>query len=416
MTNSFRHRGSIVLAVMLVLAVFVVRPAQAQTFTVLYNFTGGSGRNPWAGLIQDANGNLYGTTMDGGSCGYGVVFKLDKSGHETVLHSFCGGASDGAFPFAGLLGDANGNLYGTTEDGGDTSCHPDWGCGVVFRLNASGKISVLHSFTGSPDDGAFPLGGLIQDKKGNLYGVTDNGGSGEYCPSYGYFGCGTVFKVDTGGNETVLHNFAQSSSDGANPYYTTLLMDKRGTLYGITNIGGSGGCGGAGCGVVYKLTANGTMTVLHAFAGGTTDGCYPFGALAMDKKYNLYGTASTCGSSNLGMVWKVAALVNTRGAETVLYNFAGTDGNAPEDVILDAKGNLYGETIYGGDLSCNYPTGCGTLYELSSNSKLIQLHTFDGVDGEQPLGGLLLDEKGNFYGTAEVGGSDGYGTVWKYVP
>jgi uncharacterized repeat protein (TIGR03803 family) len=385
-----------------VLGLGAATPQSRQTLTVLHSFTRGSdGENPYAGLVRDGEGNLYGTTLYGGSYGYGTVFKVDENGTEKVLHSFAGGTSDGSNPYAGVISDTDGDvLFGTTA-GGVSS-----GRGTVFKVDTSGKETVLHVFTGSPD-GAYPLGGLTRDQEGNLYGTTNSGGS------YGY---GTVFKVDPGGTETVLYSFT-GSPDGAYPILTSLLIDKNDTLYGVTNNGGGSVCGGNGCGTLYKLTKSGKETVLYSFSGGTTDGCYPYGTLAMDTKYNLYGTTNACGSSGLGIVWKVETLVGT---ESVLHSFAGADGNDPEGVIMDTKGNLYGETVYGGDLSCN--SGCGTLYKLSKSGTLTVLHIFHGSDGPQrPQGGLIRDAKGILYGTTYVGGSDrcdglGCGTVWKLTP
>jgi|SRR5579863_1099414 len=386
---------ALVLAV-LVLVIIANQPAQAQTFTVLHNFRGGSdGTNPYAGLIRDAAGNLYGTTDYGGSSDYGTVFKVDTSGKESVLYSFAGGSSDGRNPYAVLVRDAAGNLYGTTE------LYPTFDYGTVFKVDMSGKETVLHAFTGPPD-GAYPIGGLIRDRNGNLYGTT-NGGGDMNC-NFPY-GCGTVFKVDTSGKETVLYSFT-GSPDGAYPaILTSLLVDKNDTLYGVTGGGGSAVCG---CGTLYKLSKSGTETVLYSFTGGTTDGCSPYGTLATDTMGSLYGTTGACGSSNLGVVWKFTA----RGIETVLHSFIGgpTDGSDPDGVITDTSGNLYGETVYGG------PSGVGTVYELSKKGKVTLLHRFAGPGGERPVGGLLRDASGNLYGTAYEGGSHGDGTVWKLTP
>jgi len=183
-----------------------------------------------------------------------------------------------------------------------------------------------------------------------------------------------------------------------------LLMDAKGNLYGVTAQGGA-----SNKGVVFKLSKNGRLTVLHSFVGGKADGCYPYGTPAMDAKGNLYGTTYMCGTANAGVVWKVGA----KGTENVLHNFAGgsSDGAYPyAGVIMDAKGNFYGDTAYGGS------SGDGTVYELNKKGKLTLLHSFAGSDGESPIGGLIRDAKGNLYGTAYEGGSDLYGTVWKLTP
>jgi uncharacterized repeat protein (TIGR03803 family) len=249
---------------------------------------------------------------------------------------------------------------------------------------------------------------LIRDAKGNLYGTT-SGGGGTGCHSS--HGCGTVFKLHPTGKETVLHRFA--GPDGANPF-SGVIMDTTCNLYGVTAGGGDLNCGGGyGCGVVYKLSKSGKFTVLHSFAGGATDGCSPFGTPAMDSNGNLYGTAWECGPLGVGIVWKLS---NT-GTETVLHNFSygPSDGAYPgSGVLLDASGNLYGNTWEGG------ASGVGTVYKLDTSGTLTLLHSFAGPEGSSPVGGLIQDAQGNFYGTAEYGGSGvcngGCGTVWKLTP
>jgi len=212
----------------------VFRLDTAGRESVLHSFTGPDGANPIAGLIRDEAGNLYGTTAFGGflNCagtGCGVVFKLDPAGNETVLHSFTW--PDGAFPVAGLVQDNEGNLYGTTQGGGA------FNEGTVFKLDTAGLVTVLHSFTGGTD-GAIPQeAGLVQDKAGNLYGTTSLGGNlGCYAPS----GCGVVFKLDPAGAETVLHRFTWLG--GVFPF-AGLVQDKAGNLYGTTTDGGASGFG-----------------------------------------------------------------------------------------------------------------------------------------------------------------------------
>jgi uncharacterized repeat protein (TIGR03803 family) len=209
----------------------------APTETVLYAFTGGSdGGGPYAGLIADRAGNLYGTTIGGGASHNGVVFKLSPSGAETVLYSFTGGSGDGAGPSAGLIADRAGNLYGTTLFGGASNF------GTVFKLSPSGTETVQHSFTGS--DGVFPRAGLIADRAGNLYGTADGFTSN----------AGTVFKLSPSGTETVLHSFA--GSDGAIPQ-AGLIADRAGNLYGATFNTTSFPGGASGNGAVFKLTGTG---------------------------------------------------------------------------------------------------------------------------------------------------------------
>ncbi|HWY21099.1 MAG TPA: choice-of-anchor tandem repeat GloVer-containing protein [Candidatus Acidoferrum sp.] len=259
--------------------------------SVLYSFTGGAdGGNPFAGLIRDASGNLYGTTFNGGIGSYGTVFKLDATGKETVLYKFTGG-EDGQNPGLGVVQDAAGNLYGMTGIGGDLSCTYDvgGGCGTVFKLDRNGNKTVLHSFSGKAD-GAYGSA-MTLDAAGNLYGATQLGGD----PTCG---CGTVFKMYPNGGETVLYSFT-GGADGSSPV-GELAHDAAGNLYGTTQLGGDPTCG---CGTVFKLDKTGKKTVLHSFAGA--DGSYPFAGVMLDKAGNLYGTTNTGGAFGFGTIFKI---------------------------------------------------------------------------------------------------------------
>jgi uncharacterized repeat protein (TIGR03803 family) len=364
--------------------------------TVLYSFTGGAdGSNPYGALIEDVSGNLYGTAVEGGAKGVGTVFKLAPDGTETVLWSFSG--ADGSYPEAGLIMDKKGNLYGTTSYGGAG------GKGTVFEVAPSGTETVLWSFSGGAD-GSDPMASLIIDKKGNLYGTTVFGGAN---------GDGTVFEVPAGGTETVLYSFgsATNGTDGVDPL-AGLMMDKKGSLYGTTNEGGIGtGCGSGGCGVVFKLAPHGkswTETVLHSFAGGT-DGAFPTSDLIEDKSGNLYGTTYTGGGSlGDGIVFEVAP----DGTETVLWTFTGPNGAAPEaGLIMDKKGKLFGTTFMGG------ANGYGAVFELAPDGTEKVLYSFDsatnGTDGILPYAGLIQDKSGNLFGAAYGGGADANGAIFK---
>jgi uncharacterized repeat protein (TIGR03803 family) len=305
--------------------------------TVLYSFTGGKdGAYPkLAG--RDPAGNLYGATPFGGASDYGVVFKLDTTGTETVLYSFTGG-KDGASPYAGVIRDSTGDLYGTTAFGGSS------GAGVVFELDTTGTETVLYSFTGLGDGGT-PIGGLDRDSAGNLYSTTVSGGAS---------GDGVVFKLDTTGAETVLHSF--TGADGANPD-AGVIRDAAGNLYGTTVSGGA-----SGYGTVFKLDTGGTETVLYSFKGGA-DGSGPEAGLIRDPAGNLYGTTYG-GGTCCGVIFKV----DTAGTETVLYSFSGgADGAYPAaGLIKDAAGNLYGTTYSGGITqgNCALSGGCGVVFML----------------------------------------------------
>jgi uncharacterized repeat protein (TIGR03803 family) len=299
-------------------------------------------------LLRDAAGNLYGTSSGGGPSGAGVVFKVDPTGMETVLHRFRLDTGDGASPIAGLIEDGKGNLYGTTQIGGTfTSGCQKRGCGTVFRLSASGKEQVLYSFSGGAD-GSTPGSGLARDKQGNLFGTTPAGGA---------FGFGAVFKLDPKGNETVLYSFT-GGADGSNPA-GGVILDSAGNLYGTTLLGGL-----SGWGALYQVDTTGKESALYNFAG-SPDGAEPYGALVLDAQGNFYGTTSSGGASEWGTLFKIDASHN----ETILHSFTfATDGGEPYGTLTrDSKGNLYGTTAKGGpdfNRRCN-GSGCGTVFKLT---------------------------------------------------
>lgn len=257
----------------------------------------------------------------------------------------------------------------------------------LFGASAQAQIlTTLHSFEGG-SDGGFPSAGVIEDPVGNLYGMTPYGGS-----SYN----GVVFVVRPGGTETVLYGFG--FADGADPY-SPLIRDHEGNLYGATWTGGT-----SGQGTVFEIIVSGVEIVLHSFDGGTTDGCYPDGGLAMDQYENLYGTTYECGANNYGTVFEVSR----RGAPyKLLHSFSGKDGAHPvASPILDPQDNLYGVTSGGGSADA------GAVYKLTP-AGITVLHAFRGrPDGASPSATPSMDEYGNLYGTTEGGGARDYGTVW----
>jgi len=373
--------------------------AQAQTFTVVTLFDGGLNGFPQPGmppLARDAEGNLYGATPTGGGkecflgTGCGTVYKLDPTGKVTTLYSFQG-PPDGSWPESVIL-DSDGNLYGTTLYGGTGQCSngPTPGCGTVFKVDQAGHETVLHSFTGAPD-GQNPIAALVRDAKGNLYGTTYLGGKGS---CYGQ-GCGTVFKISPKGKETVLQYF-DDGADGANPLGSLLLVGS--TLYGTTGAGGTGPCTNSnvvGCGTVFKLEG-GTETVLYKFQG-PPDGAGPSSNVVRDREGNLYGTTSgggnttTCplGPVGCGTVFKLDSV----GQETLLYTFNGqTDGFTIEGLVMDAKGILYGTAEGPG----------GAVFEVGAAGQFSILHSFNDSNqaGSNP-GDLMIDKQGNLYGTTD---------------
>src|SRR5580700_11105019 len=269
-----------------------------HSFCALNNCRDGS--SPQGGLLLDQKGNLYGTTSYGGAYGAGVAFRVTPQGKETILYSFCAQGppcTDGANPSAGLIFDQQGNLYGTTYRGGtDPFGCGGYGCGVAFKLTLEGKEKVLYSFcaqSGCPD-GTQPYAGVVFDRKGNLYG-TAGGGAHLDCGGYPPAGCGVVFKLNPEGKETVLYSFCAQTTctDGAGPY-GGLIVDRLGNLYGTA----AGGAYEAG--VVFKLTPKGKETVLYSLCSksGCTDGADPYGGLVLDRKGSLYGTAFYGGFGN----------------------------------------------------------------------------------------------------------------------
>ncbi|HSZ61939.1 MAG TPA: choice-of-anchor tandem repeat GloVer-containing protein [Terriglobales bacterium] len=385
-----RLAASAALALGVLLPSLIASPAAAQTYTysVVYSFAGApnDGSYPTAGLVLDAQGNLYGTTSAGGTFNYGTVFKLAAAGSETVLYNFAG-SPDGEIPNASLVMDVQGNLYGTTESGGVSSL------GTVFKVSPTGNETVLYRFAKVAKNGANP-NGVVRDAQGNLYGTTHRGGDGS--PS-----AGTVFKVDTAGDETVLHSFGKNDGSGLYPH-SNLVFDSQGNLYGTTayEVGGSPIDPG---GTIFRIDETGNFASLYTF----TSVGYPLAGVVLDAQGNLYGTTYGAASGH-GTVYKL----DTDGNLTVLYGFTGKkgDGNHPDGgVVMDGQGNLYGTTYKGG--TANY----GTVYEVDTSGKETVLHSFTGVngDGAYPYGDLVFDTAGDLYGIASRGGAHNQGTVFK---
>jgi uncharacterized repeat protein (TIGR03803 family) len=436
--------GACVLSVGLALTAFAA-PAQAKGYKQLYAFQGGTadGAEPETALLA-YKGDFYGTTCIGGAYGAGTIFKLAYKNHkstETRLYSFTGG-SDGSCPGGPLVADKSGNFYDAAyQGGGSTNC--SGGCGTAFKFTpVSSTLTVLHTFQGG-SDGAIPNLGVIIDKKGNLYGTTTVGGGGNCNASGNPPGCGTVFKVTSGGTETVLYPFQGGTGDGALPF-GNLVADSSGNLYGTTFDGGLTTCVGylnvVGCGTVFKLAplpkrqTQWTESVLYYFCSQANcgDGAMPdLEPLILDENGNLYGTTyqgganySTCGGYGCGTVFELAP----NGTESVLYSFCSlancSDGADPgASLIFDGKGNLYSTTQVGGSGNCSSEglSGCGIVFKLAPKGKSwteTVLHSFaGGSDGAVPAAGLIADKPGNLYSTTVEGGSancsGGCGTIFK---
>jgi uncharacterized repeat protein (TIGR03803 family) len=371
---------------------WLAQSARAQTFKVLYTFQGSTdGGTPESDLARDASGNLYGTT----EYDFGSVFKLAPDGTLSVLHKFTG-KQDGGQPSGGLVLDTAGNLYGATGEGGKG---PNECCGLIFKLDSTGKESMLYEFTDG-SDGATPYGDLVRDNKGNFYGTVYwmNGQSP-----------GGVYKLDRNGEEKVLHAFT-GIPDGATPM-AGVVRDNKGNIFGTTSVGGGGACY-PGCGTVFEVSNTGKETILYRFLA-SPDGSFPMAGLISGPGGRLYGTTYGGGvrscrnfyGTGCGTVFEVGP----SGRERVLYRFQKGQHEAGPlaGLVRDAQGNLYGTTI----------AGNGSVYKLDPQGSETVLYTFTGgSDGCGSMASLTLDPAGNLYGTASACGAYGYGTVFMIAP
>ena len=405
-------------------------------FATLHNFTGTGtdGAGPRARLLQASDGKLYGTTSGGGSSANGTVFQITTAGGFATIHSFTGTGSEGATPSAPLLQGSDGKLYGTTEVGGLN------GLGTVFKIDPTGSpFATLYGFAGS--DGKLPISSVLPDNSGNLYGTTQAGGSldggtafrlvissgslstlhtfgGEgsgYEPSapvvqgadgafYGttYRGgsanLGTVYKVDSAGNFTLLHEFAGQPADGGNPA-AGLVLASDGNFYGATVMGGTGDLG-----TVFRMTPAGTVTILHSFAD--TDGTGPTGSLVQASDGKLYGTTQYGGANNLGELYRVDT--SSTGNFLAIHSFAASEASYPAGYLIQAPdGSLYGVSWAGG------ATANGNAFKTTTAGVVTSLHDFNGADGMFPFGGLVRATDGNFYGTTRSDSGTGAGTLFR---
>jgi uncharacterized repeat protein (TIGR03803 family) len=412
-------RLSSVLTIFAVSASLSATRAVAQVETVLYSFpeSEGSYGGPTSGLIADQAGNLYGTTYQGGAYNGGTAFELMHTAdgwREKILHSFGKNNGDGNRPFAGLVFDQAGNLFGTTYYDSVN------GGGCVFELTRekSGEWieKILYSFTFNTQGPLpeYPQGGVIVDAEGNIYGTTVHGGGGVGCEPYG---CGTVFELTPNEGRwsfQTLHTFSNKDDDGYNPE-GSLIFDASGNLYGTTYLGGP-----YGEGTVFQLSPQGSgiwnETILHGFSGGNASiyGQMPVDSVIFDKVGNLYGTTVVGGTSGYGTVFELSPLGGGRWGEKLVRSFDTTDGAYPwGSLALDSAGNLYGTNDSGG-------LGYGTAYELTPTAggtwNETVLLEFNYTNGAWPMSGVLVDKDGNVFGTTTAGGADIGGTVFEITP
>lgn len=377
--------------------------AHAQTYTesTLHAFPVAS---PVGSVTVDSAGNLYGALDWTSACqpgkataNCGTIFKLNAGGKETVLHQFSG-LANGASPVAPLTRDAAGNLYGVTKEGGIPSSTLAYGHGVVFKITPQGQFSVLHKFAASGAEGALPSGPLTIDSAGNLYGTAAQGGNLSSCSN----GCGVVFKVTSKGVFSVLHAFTET--DGFLPR-GNLILDSAGNLYGTTTDGGPDGGFNSSYGVLFELTPHGQYAVLSAFDSGVCfDDCAP-SYIVRDSAGNFFGIGYDIdsGGFNNGGIFEVTP----SGTQSVVNNLCfGVDtacpnGAEPFGQIVESAGLLYGTAETGGGAT-QQEFGQGVVYEQDpATSAQTVLYSFPTQSGGlcNPQG-ITMDAKGNLYGTA----------------
>jgi len=386
----------------------LVTGAAAQSYSILTSFNGSDGQYPQGSILLDRSGNIFGVTQYGGTGNTGVVYELVNEGggryfNRTLYNFACG--TDGGYPLGGLVADSSGNLYGATAGCGAHSV------GVIYELARSGATyteRVIYTFTGGPD-GAYPYADLAIDSQGRLDGTTVQGGGGG-CRG----GCGVLFQlVRNGGKwtERVLHQFKNNGVDGRYPD-AGITLDSKGNIYGTTSAGGADQYG-----IVFRLSPDKTgyqETILHYFYG-VNDGCTLYSGVALDSSSNLYGVTYGCGKYGYGTVYQFKRS-GKKHVNNVVLQFNGSNGQLPMDsggkVAVDYSGNVYGTATLGGAY------GSGTVFKLTGGSFVYtDLHDFDPsnrTDGFYPEGGVSLDHAGSLYGTTQGAGSYGdYGTVWR---
>lgn len=403
-------------------------PPPTATVDFLHDFRPdlGDGGQPNGPLLQASDGHLYGTTRAGGAnrcrsnevpCG--VVFRVTADGRETVLYHFGSTTGDGYTPSGPLIQGRDGALYGLTSSGGG------YGGGTVFKITLDGVYKVLHSFGGVADDGVVPVGGLVQATDGNFYGVTASGGT-NHCVQVPQDGgnCGTVFRITPEGEASILYSFGTSVSDGVTPM-ASLVQASDGYLYGTTANGGANACSMSGgthnCGTLFRTSLSGATTVLHSFGDSISDGIGPQGALTQGPGGVLYGTTSSGGGGRCGSFFGCGTVfkVTLSGELSIVYAFAldsTTDGYGPAPYLTYARdGNLYGATGSGGA----HPSDLnGTIFKLTTTGVLTTLHSFGPLNSKasNPYAGLIEASDGALYGvTTYSDAAAGDGSVFKLL-
>lgn len=376
--KSSRMLAALVAAMVVLTLAGAAIPAQAQTYTVVYNF--GSAPNDATGIggggpnliAQGRDGNFYSMSEHGGTGARGAAFKITPSGTETLLASFV--TTNGLYPWGGLTLGTDGNLYGTTLQGGGTSCQFGAGCGIVLKMTPAGVLTTLFAFPATDSNGLYPYAPPIQGTDGNFYGSTPVGNGGA-----------TLYKMTPTGTMTLLHQFNVTDGDFVSGQ---LVQGTDGNFYGGSFQGGT-----SSAGVLFKVTSTGVFTLLHNFTG--SDGTSAWG-LIQGTDGNFYGATVGGGTSNAGVIFKITS----SGAYTVLYNLNGTtDGLNPYSSLIQATdGNFYGVANAGGTL------GYGTIYKITPGGAYTVVHNFDSTTGQNPQAALTQSTTGLLYGDTQLGG------------
>jgi uncharacterized repeat protein (TIGR03803 family) len=358
------------------------------------------GYSPGDGLVEGPDGWYYGTTNGGGTHNEGTVFRVSPSGDESVVYSFGAKYTDGTYPAANLCLGADGYFYGTTSRGGATNGQgiDEKGYGTVFKVSTSGNESVIHSFGDGTvvNDGLYPSSGLIEDTSHVLHGATGYGGSAD---------CGTVFQMTTTGDENIQHSFGDGSVADDGSWPSGVIQATDGNFYGIATYGGN-----QGAGALFRIATDGTVTTIHSFGAVAYDGTYP-AALIQGADTNLYGVTSQGGATWVGSNpgGGTAFRMTLAGDYGVVHSFGKGvvhDGTNPSGITQGADGNLYGTTVSGGS------SGWGTVFKMTTAGSESVEHSFyvgaGTTDGAEPWGGVIQGSDGNFYGTTLYGGTSPY--------
>ena len=382
-------------------------PATGQVFTTLATFTGSNGATPmYMTMIEANDGNLYGTTVTGGANGDGVLFQMTLSGQLKIVHSFCNRAhcTDGMQPYGGVIQGTDGNLYGTTAYGG-LRFHP---YGTVFKITLGGQFTVLHKFCpGGPvrghcTDGSLPLAAPVEGRNGQFY-LTTNGSLPMDNSSDS-----TAVRISSSGSVTVLCSARENcrASEDLQETVSPLIQAKDGSFYGAA------GYGEQGNGTIFRIKS-GKVSVFHNFCHQTNcaDGQQPLGSLVVGKDGNLYGTTFGIPSQSWPTKYGTVFSIAPSGKLKTLYRFCQqtncADGAAPTaGLVQGTDGNFYGTTTTGGT------DNDGTLFQVTPQGVLTVLHSFSGSDGSNPVGGLIQASNRLFYGSTSTGGSGNKGTIF----